>query len=405
MNKLKDIDLEVFSIIEAEKNRQDTTIELIASENFCSEAVREAVGSILCNKYTEGYPNNRYYGGCQHYDELEELCKDRWLNVFGVKGSYHCNVQPHSGSQANYAAYMSVLKPGDCVLGMSLENGAHLTHGSPVNFSGKMYDMVFYGVDDDGFIDYQDMEDKIKEYHPKMIVAGASAYSRAIDFARIREIIESCKTYFKDNFNHEYNPYFMVDMAHIAGLVATGYHPSPFGYADIVTTTTHKTLRCTRGGLIFCKPELAKKVDSAVFPGSQGGSLMHAIAGKAVGALECMRPEYKEYIAKVVENTAAMCDEFVSMGYKAVTGGTDNHLFLIDLSDLGITGKAVQDACDRHNITLNKNCVPNDKQSPKHTSGIRIGCAAETTRGKTADDFRNIARMIDEIIKNEVLNK
>lgn len=392
MNNIRNIDTEVYEIIKAEEERQNNTIELIASENFCSDAVREAVGSVLCNKYTEGYPDNRYYGGCEHYDELERLCQKRWLQVFGVEDTYHCNVQPHSGSQANFAAYMSVLKPNDTILAMSLDNGGHLTHGSSVNFSGKIFNVVFYDVDENGFINYDDMKTKIKVYHPKLVVSGASAYSRTIDFARIKEIIKSCS-------NREYNPLFMVDMAHIAGLVATGHHPSPFGYADIITTTTHKTLRCTRGGLIFCKPELAKKVDSAVFPCSQGGSLMHIIAGKTVGALECMQPEYKDYIAKVVENTKAMCDEFISMGYKIVTGGTDNHLFLVDLSELGVTGKDVQEACDRHNITLNKNCIPNDKQSPKNTSGIRIGCAAETTRGKTADDFRNIAHEIDRIIK------
>ena len=398
MNNIKNIDKEVYEIIKAEEKRQNETIELIASENFVSDAVREAVGSVLCNKYTEGYPDNRYYGGCEHYDELERLCQKRWLRVFGVEDTYHCNVQPHSGSQANFAAYMSVLKPNDTILAMSLDNGGHLTHGSSVNFSGKMYDVQFYNVDENGFIDYTDIEEKILKLRPHLIVAGASAYSRIIDFEKIYNIIQKCTT-------ENYRPYFMVDMAHIAGLVATGHHPSPFGYADIITTTTHKTLRCARGGLIFCKPELARRVDSAVFPGSQGGSLMHIIAGKTIGALECMQPEYKEYIANVVANTKAMCDEFISMGYKIVTGGTDNHLFLVDLSKLGITGKAVQEACDKHHITLNKNCIPNDKQSPKFTSGIRIGCAAETTRGKTADDFRVIARKIDDIIKSELLEQ
>lgn len=399
MTNIRKIDKEVYEIIKAEEERQNNTIELIASENFCSDAIREAVGSVLCNKYTEGYPDNRYYGGCEHYDELERLCQKRWLQVFGVEDTYHCNVQPHSGSQANFAAYMSVLKPNDTILAMNLENGGHLTHGSSVNFSGKIFNVVFYDVDDNGFIDYEDLEKKIRYYEPKLVLAGASAYSRIIDFKRIYNIIQTVKLDRYIGHGQDYKPYFMVDMAHIAGLVATGHHPSPFGYADIITTTTHKTLRCTRGGLIFCKPELARKIDSAVFPCSQGGSLMHIIAGKAIGALECMQPEYKDYISKVVENTKAMCDEFISMGYKIVTGGTDNHLFLVDLSELGITGKDVQEACDRHNITLNKNCVPNDKQSPKYTSGIRIGCAAETTRGKTADDFREIAHRIDEIIK------
>lgn len=399
MTNIRKIDKEVYEIIKAEEERQNNTIELIASENFCSDAIREAVGSVLCNKYTEGYPDNRYYGGCEHYDELERLCQKRWLQVFGVEDTYHCNVQPHSGSQANFAAYMSVLKPNDTILAMNLENGGHLTHGSSVNFSGKIFNVVFYNVDDNGFIDYEDLEKKIRYYEPKLVLAGASAYSRIIDFKRIYNIIQTVKLDRYIGHGQDYKPYFMVDMAHIAGLIATGHHPSPFGYADIITTTTHKTLRCTRGGLIFCKPELARKIDSAVFPCSQGGSLMHIIAGKAIGALECMQPEYKDYISKVVENTKAMCDEFISMGYKIVTGGTDNHLFLIDLSELGITGKDVQEACDRHNITLNKNCVPNDKQSPKYTSGIRIGCAAETTRGKTADDFREIAHKIDRIIK------
>ena len=399
MTNIRKIDKEVYEIIKAEEERQNNTIELIASENFCSDAIREAVGSVLCNKYTEGYPDNRYYGGCEHYDELERLCQKRWLQVFGVEDTYHCNVQPHSGSQANFAAYMSVLKPNDTILAMNLENGGHLTHGSSVNFSGKIFNVVFYDVDDNGFIDYEDLEKKIRYYEPKLVLAGASAYSRIIDFKRIYNIIQTVKLDRYIGHGQDYKPYFMVDMAHIAGLIATGHHPSPFGYADIITTTTHKTLRCTRGGLIFCKPELARKIDSAVFPCSQGGSLMHIIAGKAIGALECMQPEYKDYISKVVENTKAMCDEFISMGYKIVTDGTDNHLFLVDLSELGITGKDVQEACDRHNITLNNNCVPNDKQSPKYTSGIRIGCAAETTRGKTADDFREIAHKIDRIIK------
>lgn len=397
MNNLKNVDKEVYEIIKAEEKRQNETIELIASENFCSDAVREAVGSVLCNKYTEGYPDNRYYGGCEHYDDLERLCQKRWLQVFGVEDTYHCNVQPHSGSQANFAAYMSVLKPNDKILSMSLDNGGHLTHGSPVNFSGKLFEVIQYGVDNNGWIDLQDLEQKLYDTTPQLLLVGASAYSRTINFKKIYEIVEE----YRKTTRHDI--WYMVDMAHIAGLVAAGHHPSPFGYADIITTTTHKTLRCARGGLIFCKNELANKVNSAVFPCSQGGSLMHVIAGKAVGALECMKPEYKEYIAKVVENTKAMCYEFISMGYKIVTGGTDNHLFLVDLSELGITGKAVQDACDGHNITLNKNCVPNDKQSPKYTSGVRIGCAAETTRGKTADDFRNIAHEIDNIIKNELL--
>lgn len=390
------VDIEVRNILQAEKARQKNTIELIASENFVSEETLNMVGSIFCNKYTEGYPNNRYYGGCEHYDELEKLCQERWLKVFNATENYHCNVQPHSGSQANFAAYMALCNPGDTILAMSLDNGGHLTHGSLVNFSGRFYNVVFYNVDENGFIDYGDMRNKIIHYNPKVVLAGASAYSREIDFKKIYDIL--IELYPEDGSYGE-RPYFMVDMAHIAGLVAAGDHQSPFGYADVITTTTHKTLRSIRGGLIFCKKELAKKVDSAVFPGSQGGPLQHVIAAKAVGALECLQPEYKEYIHQVVKNTKAMCDEFISMGYKIVTGGTDNHLFLLDLSELNVTGKDVQDACDKEGITLNKNCVPCEKRSPKLTSGVRIGCAAETTRGKKEEDFREIAHKIDKIIK------
>ena len=318
----------VFEIIAKEEKRQNETIELIASENFVSENVRRAVGSILTNKYTEGYPDlertgnrGRYYGGCENYDELEQYCCDKWQEVF--KTDYHVNVQPHAGSQANFSAYMSVLKPGATILSMSLDNGGHLTHGSSVNFSGKMFNMVFYGVTENGYIDYDDLEKKVEEYKPDLVLAGASAYARVIEFDRIRKIIDSSKTC---------HPYFMVDMAHIAGLVAGGAHPSPFGLADIITTTTHKTLRGPRGGLIFCRPELAKKVDSAVFPCSQGGSLMHVIAGKAVAAEEACEPAFAEYAANVVKNCKAMCDEFLAMGYDVVTGGTDNHLFLLDFS-------------------------------------------------------------------------
>ena len=372
-------------------------------------------GSVLCNKYTEGYPGNRYYGGCQYYDELENLCKERWLKVFSAEEEYHCNVQPHSGSQANFAAYLALCKPGDTILAMSLSNGGHLTHGSTVNFSGKLYNIVFYNVDKNGFIDYRDIKAKIYLYHPKIILAGASAYSREIDFKRIKQIIEEVKVDYayqqieSQRFNHngdlindfseDYNPYFMVDMAHIAGLVAAGDHQSPFGLADVITTTTHKTLRSARGGMIFCKKHLAKKIDSAVFPGSQGGPLQHIIAAKAVGALECLQPEYKEYIHQVVKNTKAMCDEFIKMGYKVVTGGTDNHLFLLDLSELEISGKTLQDACDAHGITLNKNAVPGDKLPPSQTSGVRIGTAAETTKGKIEKNFIEIAHRIDSIIK------
>ena len=383
----------VFEIIAAEQARQNSTVELIASENFVSENVMKAVGSCLTNKYSEGYPaqrpsgnRGRFYGGCQYVDELEEYCCRQWQAVFQT--DYHVNVQPHSGSSANLAAYMSVLKPGDTILAMSLNNGGHLTHGSPVNFSGKLFHMEFSGVDENGFIDYEDVLRKARECRPQLILAGASAYSRIIDFPAFADAAR------------EVGAYFMVDMAHIAGLVAAGDHPSPFGLADIITTTTHKTLRGTRSGLIFCRPELAKRVDSAVFPGGQGGALQHVIAGKAVTAEEASTEEFREYIHAVVRNCKAMCDEFISMGYKVVTGGTDNHLFLLDLTDTGLTGKAVQDELDRHGITLNKNCVPNETRSPQQTSGVRIGTAAMTTKGYTEQDFIAVARQIDRIIRD-----
>lgn len=383
----------VFEIIAAEQARQNSTVELIASENFVSENVMKAVGSCLTNKYSEGYPaqhpsgnRGRFYGGCQYVDELEEYCCRQWQAVFQT--DYHVNVQPHSGSSANLAAYMSVLKPGDTILAMSLNNGGHLTHGSPVNFSGKLFHMEFYGVDENGFIDYEDIRRKARDCRPQLILAGASAYSRIIDFPAFADAAR------------EVGAYFMVDMAHIAGLVAAGDHLSPFGLADIITTTTHKTLRGTRGGLIFCKPELAKRVDSAVFPGGQGGALQHVIAGKAVTAEEASTEDFREYIHAVVRNCRAMCDEFISMGYKVVTGGTDNHLFLLDLTDTGLTGKAVQDELDRHGITLNKNCVPNETRSPQQTSGVRIGTAAMTTKGYTEQDFIAVARQIDRIIRD-----
>lgn len=386
------MDSKVFDIIEKEKHRQDTTVELIASENFVSENVLKAVGSCLTNKYCEGYPANhksgskgRYYGGCEYIDELEEYCCDMWRKVFNT--DYHVNVQPHSGSSANLAAYMSVLKPGDTILAMSLNNGGHLTHGSSVNFSGKLFNMKFYDVNAEGFIDFNDVKSKAEEFRPKLILAGASAYSRIIDFEKFAEIAKSV------------GAYFMVDMAHIAGLIAAGDHPSPFGLADIITTTTHKTLRGPRGGLIFCKPELAKKVDSTIFPGTQGGPLEHVIAGKAVAAEEACTEEFKNYIHDVVGNCRAMCDEFISMGYKIVTGGTDNHLFLVDLTATGLTGKEVQDELDKHHITLNKNCVPTETRSPQQASGVRIGTAAMTTKGYKKEDFIKVAHDIDKVIK------
>lgn len=406
-----EIESHVFELIEKERARQEKNVELIASENFVSENVMRAMGSCLTNKYSEGYPayridgcgrKGRYYGGCQHVDELEEYCCAMWRRVFSTE--YHVNVQPHSGSQANMAAYLSVLKPGDTILSMSLENGGHLTHGSSVNFSGKLFNFVFYRVDDDGRIDYDSIRHQIYRHHPKLVVAGASAYSREIDFKRIHQII--CDATEKINQwcvvgDEEWKrPFFMVDMAHIAGLVAAGVHQSPFGYADIITTTTHKTLRGPRGGLIFCRPELASQVDGAVFPGTQGGPLQHVIAAKAVAAEEADTEEFKEYIRNVVKNSKAMCQEFINLGYDVVTGGTDNHLFLLDFSRTHptLTGKAVQEELDKHGITLNKNCVPNEKRSPAQTSGVRIGTAAETTRGKTVNDFVELARKIDGVI-------
>ena len=388
----------VFDLIGQEELRQATTVELIASENFVSSDVLRAVGSCLTNKYSEGYPahramgnQGRYYGGCHIVDELEEYCVSKWKEVFST--DYHVNVQPHSGSSANLAAYMALLQPGDTVLSMSLSNGGHLTHGSPVNFSGRLYDLHFYDVDDDGFIDYDGMERMALALRPKLIIAGASAYSRTIDFARFAAAAQ------------EVGACCMVDMAHIAGLVAAGEHPSPFGLADVITTTTHKTLRGPRGGLIFCRPELAKKVDSAVFPGTQGGPLQHVIAGKAVAAEEALTPAFRAYARSVVANCRAMAAEFMAMGYRVVTGGTDNHLFLLDLTDTGLTGKEVQEELDRCGITLNKNCVPGDRRSPFQTSGVRIGTAAMTTRGYTAEDFCRIARRIDEVIRGMMAEK
>lgn len=379
----------VFELIEAEKNRQSNTVELIASENFVSENVLRAVGSCFTNKYAEGYPGHRYYGGCKNCDELETYCQQKWKEAFQTL--YHVNVQPHSGTQANMAVYSALLKPGDYVLSMKLENGGHLSHFAPISMSGKLYNGVFYGLDKHGYIDYNDLREKILTYKPKLILAGASAYSREIDFGKIYHVIQRCK-YQMIN----YDPFYMADIAHIAGLVVAGEHQSPFGFADVITTTTHKTLRGTRGGLIFCRQHLAKKIDSAVFPGNQGGPLMHVIAGKAVAAEEACTKEFRNYITKVVSNTKAMCKELKALGYDIVSGGTDNHLFMIDFSRThpNISGQMVQDELERHGITLNKNCVPGDKRGPNETSGVRIGCAAMTTRGYNAEKFRAIARLI-----------
>lgn len=388
----------IFDLIEAEQARQDTTIELIASENFVSEDVMKAVGSCLTNKYCEGYPElrslgneGRYYGGCQIVDQIEEYCREMWQKVF--KTDYHVNVQPHSGSQANQAAYAAILKPGDTILSLQLNDGGHLTHGSNVNFSGKLYNFVFYNVTPEGFIDYNDIKEKIAQHKPNLVLAGYSAYPRTIDFKRIKTLIEEQTT-------EDYNPYFMVDMAHIAGLIAAEEHPTPFGLADIITTTTHKTLRGPRGGMIFCKPELAKKVDSAVFPGSQGGPLMHVIAGKAVAAEECLKPEYKEYIQQVIKNCKAMAEEFAKRKMYVVTGGTENHLLLLDLSKTHptITGKKAQETLDKFGISLNKNCIHGEKRSPKEASGLRIGTAAMTSKGYKEEDFIKVADKIVDIL-------
>ena len=377
----------VFDMIAKEQARQDKNIELIASENFVSENVLKAMGSCLTNKYAEGYPNKRYYGGCQCVDELETYCQEKWKEAFHT--DYHCNVQPHSGTNANLAAYMALLKPNSDVFSLALDNGGHLSHGSPVNISGKVFNFHHYGLDKDGLIDYEELEQKANLVKPSLIVAGASAYPREIDFKRIRQICDTC------------GAYMMVDMAHIAGLVLTGEHQSPFGLADVITTTTHKTLRCARGGVIFCKPEFAKKIDSAVFPCTQGGPLLNMIAGKAVGAEECCTPEYKDYIHQVVINATAMADRFIELGFDLVTGGTDNHLLLIDFTKThDLTGKQAQDLLDEHFITANKNCVPNETRSPQETSGLRIGTPAMTTKGWKENDFIACADKIAKILEN-----
>ena len=376
---------QIFSLIGKEEKRQKETIELIASENYVSEDVKRAVGSCLTNKYAEGLPGKRYYGGCEYVDEIEDLCRRLWQQVFHT--DYHVNVQPHSGSQANLAAYQAVMTPGDTLLSMSLNDGGHLTHGSSVNQSGKLYNIVFYGTDANGYIDMADVRKKALECHPKVILAGASAYARVIDFAAFRAIAD------------EVGAFFMVDMAHIAGLVAAGVHPSPFeAGADIVTTTTHKTLRGPRGALIFCKEEIGKKMDSAVFPRTQGGPLEHVIAGKAVAAAEALDASFKTYGENIIKNSQAMAQAFRDMGYDLVTGGTDNHLMLLDLTNKNVTGLDLQNALDRCNITLNKNCVPNEQRSPSVTSGVRIGTAAMTTRGFNEEKFVAAAHLIDEVV-------
>ncbi len=377
---IKGCDPEVGAAVEHELLRERRNLELIASENIVSPAVMAAMGSILTNKYAEGYPGKRYYGGCVAVDECETIAIERAKQLFGAE---HANVQPHSGSQANFAAYFALLQPGDTVLGMSLAEGGHLTHGSPVNMSGKLYNFVPYGVDsENGRIDYDKMRELALEVKPKLIVAGASAYPRIIDFEKIAAIAK------------EVGAYFMVDMAHIAGLVAAGLHPSPVPYADIVTSTTHKTLRGPRGGLILCKEEFAKAIDKAIFPGSQGGPLEHVIAGKAVCFGEALKEDFKEYQKNIVENAAALADALKAKGFNLVSGGTENHLILLDLQNMKITGKELEHRLDEVYITVNKNAVPNDPQSPFITSGIRIGTAAVTTRGLRKEDMAVIAECI-----------
>ena len=373
--------------MEKELKRQEEGIELIASENFASKAVMEAMGSHLTNKYAEGYPGKRYYGGCGVVDQVEEIARNRAKELFGAE---HVNVQPHSGSQANMAVYFTILKPGDTVLGMDLSHGGHLTHGSPVNFSGKLFNFVSYGVDSETErIDYKNVRDLALKHKPKLIVAGASAYSRVIDFKKLREICD------------EVNAYFMVDMAHIAGLVAAGEHPSPVPYADFVTSTTHKTLRGPRGGLILCKEKYAKDLDKNIFPGMQGGPLMHVIAAKAVCFKEALDPSFKTYMKNVVLNCKVLGEELVKYGFKLVSNGTDNHLILVDLTNKNITGKDAEILLDNIGITVNKNTVPNETRSPFVTSGIRIGTAAVTTRGFDVEAMKEIASIINEAIENK----
>ncbi len=380
---LAGFDPEVAAACKEELARQQTTIELIASENIVSPAVLTAAGSVLTNKYAEGYPAHRYYGGCYAVDVVEELARERAKKLFGAE---YANVQPHSGASANLAVFFALLTPGDTVMGMNLAHGGHLSHGSPVNISGKYFNIVPYGVDDETHrIDYDKMRALALECKPKLIVVGASAYSRTIDFARCREIAD------------EVGAYLMVDMAHIAGLVAAGVHPSPVPYADVVTTTTHKTLRGPRGGLILCREALGKQIDKAIFPGTQGGPLMHIIAAKAVALGEALKPEFVEYQQNIVKNAKVLCDELLRLGFNVVSGGTDNHLMLLDLRPFNITGKELEHRLDEVHITANKNAIPNDPQSPFVTSGIRLGTPAVTTRGFREAEMKQIARFIYDV--------
>ena len=388
LQEVQAVDREVADAITAEMERQNSHIELIASENWVSPAVMEAMGSILTNKYAEGYPGKRYYGGCQCVDVVEDLARERAKKLFGCE---YVNVQPHSGAQANMAVMFAMLEPGDKIMGMNLDHGGHLTHGSPVNMSGKYFDVAHYGVNEDGVIDYDEVLRIAKEHQPKLIVAGASAYARTIDFKRFREIAD------------EVGAYLMVDIAHIAGLVATGLHPSPIPYAHVTTTTTHKTLRGPRGGMIMCSEEMNKKFNynKAVFPGIQGGPLMHVIAGKAVCFKEALQPEYKTYMEQVVRNAKALCNGLKSRGVKIVSGDTDNHLMLVDLSGTDISGKELEKRLDDAHVTANKNTIPNDPRSPFVTSGVRLGTPAVTTRGMKEEDMDKIAEIIAMVIESE----
>ena len=386
--EVRRVDPELAEAMDKERERQNSHIELIASENWVSDAVLEAMGSILTNKYAEGYPGKRYYGGCECVDIVEDLARDRAKEIFGCD---YANVQPHSGAQANMAVFFAMLQPGDKVLGMNLDHGGHLSHGSPVNFSGKYFDVAFYGVNDEGVIDYEEVRKIAIKEQPKLIVAGASAYCRIIDFKKFREIAD------------EVGAYLMVDIAHIAGLVAAGVHPSPIPYADVVTTTTHKTLRGPRGGMILCNQEAADKFNfnKAIFPGTQGGPLMHVIAGKAVAFKEALQPEFKTYQQQIVKNAKALCEGLMKRGVKIVSGGTDNHLMLVDLSGTELSGKELEKRMDRAHITCNKNTIPNDPRSAFVTSGVRLGTPAVTTRGMVEEDMDVIAEAIALVIESE----
>ena len=385
MSYVKQQDPKVQEMIELELGRQRNKLEMIASENFVSQAVMEAQGSVLTNKYAEGYPHKRYYGGCEYVDMVEELAIERAKQLFGAE---HVNVQPHSGSQANFGVYFALLEPGDTIMGMNLSHGGHLTHGSPVNVSGKYFNIIPYGVDaETGCIDYEEMRKIAQEHKPKMIIGGGSAYSRQIDFKTMADIA------------HEVGAIFMVDMAHFAGLVAAGLHPNPVEYADIVTTTTHKTLRGPRGGMIMCKEEYAKAIDKSIFPGIQGGPLMHVIAAKAVAFGEALQPEFKEYAKQIIVNAQTLADALQEEGFTIVSGGTDTHVLLVDLRTVGLTGKVAEHVLDEVGITCNKNTIPFDPESPFVTSGIRLGTPALTTRGLHAEDMKEIASIISLVLK------